>query len=132
MNFNTFNRSNCGNARSGEPTISLTQSGTISFSKAASQALEIEPGALIEFHQDAESLRDWYLTKSTSKEKAFILRGKADSVMLASASLVSKIKKSLELNHIESSIRMPLAINPTEQDDVNYYAIITKDPKYNE
>ncbi len=94
MKFNRFNKKNCQNKRNGIAAIRINEKGLISFSWKLYQMLNPEGKELIyvEFLQNQDSPKDWYIIRST-EEEGFPLRGKKDtkSSMFNSAALTKQL-----------------------------------------
>lgn len=120
-------------SRHSEPFLTFGKNGAVTISQEAAKILELKNGDSIVISQDEEGPKDWYIAKGCDD---IIVRDKGSgSLLFNSASIGIELKKSTGLN-INKSVRFRMANEPTLQDGVKWYALITSgatelDIKYN-
>jgi hypothetical protein len=126
----TFNADNTKSVKSGKPTLSVSyKSGTMSFSRIASETLGIKGGDNIEIHQDKNRPKDWYFSIGNKAGFPVNLKDKAKygGGLIRNTTIARKIIDSLEL---EGTICFLISLNPIElSDGAKIYAIITNSAK---
>jgi hypothetical protein len=117
--------------RKGSPTISVSLTGLVSISAAATHTIGIEDGTLSAIAKDKKNTDDWYLILFREKDAPGIpLRNnKNGGSCINSFNYVKEFFGHFQDNiHDEKSIRLPLATKGTEilEGKATAYAIITK------
>ncbi len=122
LKLKTFTKLNSSKAILIAPCISFSKIGTIRFNQSAIQLLGIKAGDKVCLHQDESRPKDWYISKSDIN--GFDLRKASnDATLLFNSSVLVKVFKSSIGS--ESPSRFKIAQEPTEQENVIYYAILT-------
>ncbi|MFO0386340.1 MAG: hypothetical protein ACK505_06145 [Flavobacteriales bacterium] len=123
MKLKVFNQANTATTKSTGHFISIqTKNGAICFSKDLSILLDLDNNK-IEFIQDEDKPKDWYLRVSQD-ENAFDVRIKKAGTIIQTTTLCRAIVSSLGIDFV-GSYRFMVADKPTD----GLYAIITKSLK---
>ena len=131
MDLQIYSKKNCSAVKPGTSTIRFLKAGSITLSKRATEAIELNKGDKILFVQDKNRPMDWYITKElNSKEEGFALRklSHVNGLTCNCAYVCKKLFDSLKdkVPAGAKSISAKVSEEPTEIDGVKYYAIITK------
>ncbi len=132
MKKKVFNRTNILSKRGGthpiiDPILVIRKSGHIVFSAALVKALSLDKNT-IEFVQDDDRPKDWYIEISSGVDSIRLRPTKSQSFYFQSAWLVKMILESMSLP--AATYRILVVTEPVEK---NLYAILTKSataPKY--
>lgn len=89
MKLKTFNTTNAQRYTRTEPFVSFMKTGLILISKPAAQLLGVEAGDQIQFLQDTDNPKDWYIEKV--KEDGFTLRRNAAGGLITNSLPIKKI-----------------------------------------
>jgi len=129
MKLKRFNTTNIRSIRIGKPTVRFNKQGQISFSIAIITAMGLKSGDKIEFIQDEEKPKDWYVVKCKN-DNGFTLRDfkGSNGLVTNSSSLVKTFIKSLEPQFDSSvtSVGCLMALQSTKVENEELFAIITK------
>jgi len=126
MKLKRFNPGNTRTIRIGKPTIRFAKQGTITLASTLTKKIGLKENDSIEFIQDEENPRDWYLKKAY-KEKGFSLRtyNKSTGALITnSIVMVNKFLESIDKKNAKS-VGCLVATEPTEVEGLKLYAIIT-------
>jgi hypothetical protein len=125
MNLLTFDTENMVSTRKGDALISFSRAGLNTISKAGAERTKYEGGDMVAIHQDKDNPEDWYISLS---EAGFPLRDDKGEGRLNfnSKTMADTILDALEINEDRASFF--IAGQPTEIDEVNYWAILTAKP----
>lgn len=118
-----YNPENCSSRTdryNKRPRISFFKSGVVMLNEAAVTGLNLKSGDKIDFVQDADRPRDWYLR---IRETGFILRPKDSKhkghLKFANIAFAKRIQSSLGID--DRAFCVPVAIEPLQ----DMYALIT-------
>ena len=129
MRFRKFNASNTGRYHRLTPTITFHRDGRATINGEAQQLLSPDRSLeAIEFVQDAERPKDWYI-RAASVDKGFVLRANSRggrSKKLTAIRFVNHIMDTLETP--DNVIYYRVAQQPTTIEDEAWYAILTANP----
>jgi len=89
MNLKAFNTENCARKINGHVALHVNRSGSMCFSKAATDHMKLHPEAMIEFFLD-ETSGQWYVCK-TENEKAFPVRKYSEKTVNISSATVASL-----------------------------------------
>jgi hypothetical protein len=127
MKTRIFNQANSTSKKSTGHFITIqTINGAISFSKDLVALIDTKKNK-VQFVQDEDKPKDWYLQVTTS-EDGFSVRGKNAGSILQNTVLCREILKSLGVA-FEGSWRIMVSTTPGELFSLPTYPIITKSIK---
>jgi hypothetical protein len=129
MDLKKYNRSDCKYRVPREPSVHIAKVGTFSINKAAVIGLGLKHGDKINLFQDTWRPEDWYIQKTTD-EYGLKLRQTNNSLVVNASSVVKEMFKSLNIK--EKSATFRISVEPTEEKDEKYFAILTKVPNNHE
>jgi hypothetical protein len=112
LNLIEFNADNVSSDGTGVAAVSISiKTGIFFFSKSAKSVLDLSPGDMIQFLQDANEKTDWYIEKV--KKGGFVLRvNKSKNFTFNNTVIARKIHDSL--SDQDKSIRLLIAGQPTK------------------
>lgn len=101
--------------------IHFTVNGKITLNKLAAQSMQLVDGDCIEFLQDLNSQKDWFVAKSTAGIgfRLSSSRSKSGGLGVSSKELFRQVARSLGLS---KSFRCPVCPSPTDE---GHWPIIT-------
>lgn len=126
MKLKTYNSENLPVSSKSKPTMYINQkSGVFHFNANACERLKLKAGESIEFHQDEENNKDWFISKSNS---GFAVRNKDKSsdsmgVTFNNTTLAKLLFEKLEYN--EQSGTVLIGSEAVKIGKIEYYPIIT-------
>lgn len=126
MKLKHFNTQNTRAIRRRKPTIRFTKAGLIALSSTLSMNIGLKENDYVEFLQDEEKPKDWYIVKGSAKTGFQLRKYKTNGGQLItnSANLSEKFLESIGKKNI-TSIACLVATQPTEVEGMKLYAIIT-------
>ncbi len=124
MKIKRFNIENTKCVKIGKPTIRFAKQGQITLSTEAVRKMNIKPGDKIEFIQDEEKPKDWYLKKS---KIGFSTRKYSGSdALICNASTICRLFMISVEKEGALSVGCFVATVPTSIEGEEMYAILTK------
>ncbi len=129
MKIKRFSRENTGQHHIGKPTVHISKTGLISFSRNSVESLNLKQNDRVELIQDEDNPQDWYVV-TVENEGGFILRkGTYGQLLFNSSMVVDLIQKSLPLELRKDSLTFLIASQPEEIEGEKIYAILTSSIK---
>lgn len=126
MKLKRFNPGNTRTIRKGRPIIRFAKKGQISLSATLVHKIGLSEKDSIEFIQDEERPKDWYLIKAKSGNGFSLRKYKStfDSLLTNSSGMVDKFLESIDKKGV-ASVGCLVSTKPTEVEGLKLYAIIT-------
>ena len=129
MKLKSFNATNVRSARSQGRAINMnSKSGIISISAELASEMNVSDGDSVEFHQDEDNPKDWFISKAI--ENGFKCRLKkelSNSVMFNSTGMVRTFFKSIDFNETSGKMIVGKEITDLPADpSMPIWSIITK------
>jgi hypothetical protein len=124
MKMNIYNR-NTLNSRcflNKEPYIRFSISNTIHITGIGADVLKVSKGMSVEFIQDADRPKDWYVTNSAN---GFKLRQGKSCLCFNNKALAEKIRKSL---NITGKFALKICKEPVMEGSYILHALLTSNP----
>jgi len=125
MELIAFNAKNSTRSVRGEISMNVNEKGVIRLSKYTSIMLGLSPGDKVEFFQDNDDPRDWYVKKSVSKEAFRLNTNKEWGYFYFNSSYLSS--RIMAVAKCKSASFM-LSKTPKMIDDEPYYLILVANP----
>jgi hypothetical protein len=121
MELITYDAQTCRGHSDDTPNVRFNKAGIITISGKACQALDLNEGDQVKFHQDKKNKKDWYLEKVTLNGLKLKQNKKAGckGLNLQSAMICKEVLSSLNK---DKPVKLPIATTPT---DGKYYAFLT-------
>jgi len=129
MDLKKYNRSDCKYRAPREPSVHIAKMGTLSINKAAVIGLGLKQADKINLFQDTWRPEDWYIQKTTDND-GLKLRQTNNSLVVNASGVVKEMFKSLDIK--EKSATFRISVEPTEDNNEQYFAILTKVPNNHE
>lgn len=126
MNLNQLNRETVKSIRRGKSSLIISKAGSFTFSKNAVKNLLLQDGDYIEFIQDVDNPKDFYITKSNKKNGYKLRRHSSlmSAISFNSVAIASLIFKSLHISG-KKSISCLVSPEPIIENGNKIWAIIT-------
>lgn len=134
LKLKTYNQVNSSRFRKSEPTIRFHEQGQINISKESVRLMNLEKDDRVEFHQNQEDEKEWYVCKSLDGH-GFPLRvhsknGTYQAYTTNNATVVRAIMRSIGVDC--KSVSFKISSQPIQNGGKTLFLIITSDPKINQ
>ena len=103
--------------------VSINKSGVFHFSKNFVSENGFKENDKIDFLQDEERPKDWYITKSATGQTRLRSNGKLNSLMVNCSFMAKKLKKSIGFD-VDKTLNVPMGLKD-EVNGMEIYPIIT-------
>lgn len=103
--------------------VSINKAGVFHFSKDFIQENGFKENDLIDFLQDEERPKDWYITKSATGQSRLRASGKLGGLMVNCSFMAKKIKTSIDFD-VDKTLNVPIG-SKDQVDAMDIYPIIT-------
>ena len=125
MKLQTFDAENTVSRQRGDAVVSFGKNGFNMISKSAAEAMQMEKGDKIAFHQDQDNPEDWYVSHG---EAGFVVAEKENTtgLVFTSKAMSATIMDALEID--APRVSFLISKEATELDGVPYWAVITAKP----
>ena len=108
--------------RSSEAYVSISKSGTFSFSKPCLEKLHMKGEKHVTFLQDEEDPQNWYMEISGEGDVKLRYYGEEKGPAVSSSSIAKQIKKST-MNDPDKTLRAKIG-NPIEYEETIIYPLL--------
>jgi hypothetical protein len=126
MNIKILTPHECNTIRKNHKArVNISKIGVFTFSRKATENLNLVKGLTIVFVQDADRPQDWYIAHDS---KGFKLRETGGSLRFTSAVLRTKIIESLKEKPARPGVSFLVSTVPVPDNGLLLYAIITSKP----
>lgn len=109
--------------KGGPPALRVAKGGVFSFNKSLMEHLKLKAGSGVDFFQDEEEKKDWYIRLDPNSKNKVRAKKDAPGVIFNNAQLAQHFLESAEVN--EESYSFPVCKEPTKVGKELYYAVIT-------